>query len=49
MWVGGRTKKVEPVPLVLNGRNLPYVESLLHLVHILTADAKMDKDVNVKR
>ena len=34
---------------MLNGRNLPYVESILHLRHTLTADAKMDKDVDIKR
>ena len=49
MWVGGKTKKVEPVPHVLNGRNLPFVESILDLGHTLTADAKMDKDVDIKR
>ena len=48
MWVGGKTKKVEPDPLVLNGRSLPYVESI-YLGHTLTADAKMDKDIDVKR
>ena len=47
--MGGKTKKVELAPLVLNERNLPYVESLLHLRHTLTADAKIDKDVDIKR
>ena len=50
MWVVGSSRAmVIPAPIILNGRNFPYVDSLYHLGHTLTNDGKMSKDVNIKR
>ena len=44
MWVVGTTKpNIIPSSLVLNGRNLPYVDSLLHLGHTLISNSKITK------
>ena len=37
------------VPLVLDGKELPWVESALHLGHVLHESGSMDQDVKVKR
>ena len=50
IFVCGRAKKaVKPVPLVLDGKELPWVESALHLGHVLHESGNMDQDVKVKR
>ena len=38
-----------PAPLQLNGRNLPYVTTCLHLGHILSQDGSMTQDCLSKR
>ena len=38
-----------PVPLVLCGAPLPYVESCEHLGHLLTTDGSMDSDCRRRR
>ena len=50
MWVVGSAKPIRtPVPLVLDGRELPYVDSIVHLGHTLAKDGKMNKDSQIKR
>ena len=50
MWVTGTAKpRVTPVPLVLDGRELPYADSLIHLRHTLAKDGRMNKDIQIKR
>ena len=42
-------KKEKPVPLVLNGKELPWVESALHLGHVLHESGTMNQDIKAKR
>jgi hypothetical protein len=50
IFVCGQAKKApKPVPLVLDGKELPWVESALHLGHILHESGSMEQDVKVKR
>ena len=46
---GLNRKKEEPVPLVLNGKDLPWVESALHLGHVLHESGTMNQDIKAKR
>ena len=49
MWVTGTVNpQVIPAPLELNGRELPFVNSLVHLGHTLAMDGKMNKDMLTK-
>ena len=48
--VTGLRKKLEkPVPLVLNGKDLPWVASATHLGHEFHESGTMDHDTRVKR
>ena len=48
--VTGLRKKLEkPVPLVLNGKDLPWVASAAHLGHEFHESGTMDHDTRVKR
>ena len=50
MWVTRTAKpRVTPVPLVLDGRELPYADSLIHLRHTLAKDGRMNNDIWIKR
>ena len=50
IFVCGQARKTpKPVPLVLDGKDLPWVESALHLGHVLHESGSMDQDVKVKR
>ena len=46
---GLNRKKEKPVPLVLNGKDLPWVESALHLGHVLHESGTMNQDIKAKR
>ena len=46
---GSSKRKLKPVPLVLNGKELPWVDSALHLGHFLHESGSMDKDIKAKR
>ena len=46
---GSSKKKQKPVPLMLNGKELPWVESALHLGHVLHESGSMDQDTKAKR
>ena len=46
---GVSKKKQKPVPLMLNGKQLPWVESALHLGHVLHESGGMDQDIKAKR
>ena len=46
---GSMTFRDYPAPLQLNGRNLPYVTTCLHLGHILSQDGSMTQDCMAKR
>ena len=46
---GSMTFRAYPFPLQLNGRNLPYVTTCLHLGHILSQDGSMTQDCLSKR
>ena len=46
---GSMTFRDYPAPLQLNGRNLPYVTTCLHLGHILSQDGTMTQDCLSKR
>ena len=50
IFVCGQARKAEkPVPLVLDGKNLPWVESAPHLGHVLHESGSMDQDIRSKR
>ena len=50
IFVCGQARKaLKPVPLVLDGKDLPWVESALHLGHVLHETGSMEQDVKVKR
>ena len=50
IFVCGQAKKLQkPAPLVLDGKDLPWVESAHHLGHILHESGSMDQDLKVKR
>ena len=50
LYVVGQRQKIEPpVPLVLCGETLPYVDRCDHLGHILTTDGSMDHDFKKRR
>ena len=50
MWVTGTAKpRVTPVPLRLDGRELPYIDSLTHLGHIIAKEVNMNIDIQIKR
>ena len=50
IFVCGRSKNLQkPVPLFLDGKELPWVESALHLGNALHESGSMDKDARVKR
>ena len=50
IFVCGQAKKAKkPSPLVLNGKDLPWVESAVHLGHLLHESGTMDRDVLSKR
>ena len=46
---GQNKKKVKPAPLVLDGKELPWVQSDIHLGHVLHESGSMDQDIKVKR
>ena len=46
---GLNRKKEKPVPLVLNGKELPWVESALHLGHVFHESGSMEHDTKAKR
>ena len=46
---GQAMKTPKQVPLELDDKELPLVESILHLDHVLHESGSMDKDVKVKR
>ena len=46
---GKAKKSLKPVPLVLDGKSLPWVESAPHLGHILHESGTLDLDIKVKR
>ena len=46
---GSSKKKQKPVPLMLNGKELPWVESALHLGHVLHESGSMDQDTKANR
>ena len=46
IFVSGRSKtKQKPVNLILDGKMLPWVESALHLGHVLHESGTMDQDL----
>ena len=47
--VGSHKVKVNPAPLLLDGKELPYVDSLVHLGHTLSKDGRMTADTKNKR
>ena len=47
--VGNNKAMVKPVPLMLGGRELPWVETATHLGHELHESGSMEHDVKVKR
>ena len=50
IFVCGKYKKVQkPAPLMLNGKELPWVESAVHLGHVLHESGSMDQDIKAKR
>ena len=50
IFVCGKSKNVQrPAPLFLDGKELPWVDSAVHLGNVLHESGSMDKDVNVKR
>ena len=50
IFVCGQSKKVvKPAPLFLDGKELPWVASALHLGHVLHESGSMDKDIKAKR
>ena len=50
IFVCGRARaRQKPVNLMLDGKQLPWVESAVHLGHILHQSGNMDKDIRVKR
>ena len=50
IFVCGRAKaKKKPDNLILNGKQLPWVESAVHLGHVLHQTGTMDKDIRSKR
>ena len=49
IFVCGQSKKQKPSPLLLDGKELPWVESALHLGHLLHESGTMDKDTAAKR
>ena len=50
IFVCGRaTAKEKPVNLMLDGKELPWVESAVHLGHVLHQSGSMEKDIRSKR
>ena len=50
IFVCGKAKTREkPVNLELDGKLLPWVESAVHLGHVLHQDGTMEKDIKIKR
>ena len=50
IFVSGRDKaRQKPVNLVLDGKQLPWVESAIHLGHIFHESGSMEKDIRAKR
>ena len=50
IFVCGKAKTAEkPAPLFLDGKELPWVDSAVHLGNVLHESGSMDKDVKVKR
>ena len=50
IFVCGQARKaVKPVPLVLDGKDLPWVESAPHLGQVLHESGSMDQDIRTKR
>ena len=48
IFVCGRARaRQKPVNLMLDGKQLPWVESAVHLGHILHQSGNMDKDIRV--
>ena len=47
--IGSKRALVKPEPLILSGRELPWVESANHLGHELHESGKMDYDTKIKR
>ena len=47
--VGNNKNMVKPVPLMLGGRELPWVETATHLGHELHESGNMEHDAKVKR
>ena len=47
--VGNNKNMVKPVPLMLGGRELPWVETATHLGHELHESGNMEHDSKVKR
>ena len=42
-------RRQKPAPLTLNGKQLPWVESALHLGHVLHESGTMEQDMKAKR
>ena len=50
IFVCGKSKNVQrPAPLFLDGKELPLLDSAVHLGNVLHESGTMDKDVKVKR
>ena len=50
IFVSGLSRRRQkPDPLMLNGKQLPWVESALHLGHVLHESGSMEKDIKAKR
>ena len=47
--VGNKRNLAKPAPLILCGRELPYVKQADHLGNILTEQGDMEQDAAVKR
>ena len=46
---GNMKSRAYPAPLKLNGRNLPFVPTAVHLGHTLAQDGTMDHDIKIRR
>ena len=49
IFMRGLSKKQNPSPLLLDGKELPWVESAVHLGHLLHESGSMDRDTAAKR
>ena len=49
MYFGGNRRSTPPAPLVLYGKQLPWVENAMHLGHNLNQTLSMDQDIKMRR